>query len=124
MHLYGTQQINENGHLTIGGVDSVELAKKYGTPLFVYDLQLIRDRARGFIETFKKLGVKAEVAYASKAFSCIAIYQLAKEENLSLDVVSGGELFTAIQAGFLQNEFISMATINPIRNWNLPLIQK
>ncbi|MEK9197985.1 diaminopimelate decarboxylase [Ureibacillus sp. FSL E2-3493] len=100
MHLYGTQQINENGHLTIGGVDSVELAKKYGTPLFVYDLQLIRDRARGFIETFKKLGVKAEVAYASKAFSCIAIYQLAKEENLSLDVVSGGELFTAIQAGF------------------------
>ncbi|MFP7202307.1 diaminopimelate decarboxylase [Lysinibacillus halotolerans] len=100
MHLYGTQQINENGHLTIGGVDSVELAKKYGTPLFVYDLQLIRDRARGFIETFKKLGIKAEVAYASKAFSCIAIYQLAKEENLSLDVVSGGELFTAIQAGF------------------------
>lgn len=100
MHLYGTQQINENGHLTIGGVDSVELAKKYGTPLFVYDLQLIRDRARGFIETFKKLGVKAEVAYASKAFSCVAIYQIAKEENLSLDVVSGGELFTAIQAGF------------------------
>ncbi|MFL0504370.1 diaminopimelate decarboxylase [Ureibacillus sp. 179-F W5.1 NHS] len=100
MHLYGTQQINENGHLTIGGVDSVELAKKYGTPLFVYDLQLIRERARGFIETFKKLGIKAEVAYASKAFSCIAIYQLAKEENLSLDVVSGGELFTAIQAGF------------------------
>lgn len=100
MHLYGTQQINENGHLTIGGVDSVELAQKYGTPLFVYDLQLIRDRARGFIETFKKLGVKAEVAYASKAFSCVAIYQIAKEENLSLDVVSGGELFTAIQAGF------------------------
>lgn len=100
MHLYGTQQINEQGHLTIGGVDSVELAKQYGTPLFVYDLELIRKRARGFIETFHQLGVKAEVAYASKAFSCIAIYQVAKEENLSLDVVSGGELFTAIQSGF------------------------
>ncbi len=100
MHLYGTQNINENGHLTIGGVDTVSLAKEYGTPLFVYDLELIRNRARGFIETFHNLGVKAEVAYASKAFSCIAIYQLAKEENLSLDVVSGGELFTAIQAGF------------------------
>ncbi|RTQ90073.1 diaminopimelate decarboxylase [Lysinibacillus telephonicus] len=100
MHLYGTQSINENGHLTIGGVDATELAKEYGTPLFVYDLELIRRRARGFIETFHKLGVKAEVAYASKAFSCIAIYQLAHEENLSLDVVSGGELYTAIQSGF------------------------
>ena len=100
MYLYGTQGINEVGHLTIGGVDSIELAKEYGTPLFVYDLELIRKRARGFIDTFKKLGVKAEVAYASKAFSCIGIYQLAEEENLSLDVVSGGELYTAIQAGF------------------------
>ncbi len=48
----------------------------------------------------KKLGVKAEVAYASKAFACVAVYQLAAEENLSLDVVSGGELFTALKAGF------------------------
>lgn len=100
MHLYGTQQINEKGHLTIGGVDTIELANIYGTPLFVYDLALIRNRTRGFVETFKKLGVKAQVAYASKAFACIAIYQLAKEENLSLDVVSGGELYTAIKAGF------------------------
>lgn len=100
MHLYGTQEVNESGHLTIGGVDSVELANTYGTPLFVYDLALIRERARGFIETFQQLGVKAEVAYASKAFSCIGMYQLAQEENLSLDVVSGGELFTALQAKF------------------------
>nr|WP_106784591.1 diaminopimelate decarboxylase [Lysinibacillus timonensis] len=100
MHLYGTQTISNDGHLIIGGVDSVELAKNYGTPLFVYDIELIRNRARGFIDTFKKLGVKAEVAYASKAFSCVAIYQLANEEQLSLDVVSGGELFTAIKSGF------------------------
>lgn len=100
MHFFGTQSINEQGHLTIGGVDTVELAKQYGTPLFVYDIALIRERARGFIDTFKKLGVEAQVAYASKAFACIAVYQLAKEENLSLDVVSGGELYTAIKAGF------------------------
>ncbi|MEG0259342.1 MAG: diaminopimelate decarboxylase [Lysinibacillus sp.] len=100
MHLYGTQTITENGHLTVGQVDTVELAKEYGTPLFVYDTALIRKRARGFIETFKKLGVKAEVAYASKAFACVAVYQLAAEESLSLDVVSGGELFTALKAGF------------------------
>ena len=100
MHLYGTQGINEQGHLTIGGVDTTELAKQYGTPLFVYDTALIRKRARGFIDTFKKLGVTAQVAYASKAFACVAVYQLAQQENLSLDVVSGGELFTAIKSGF------------------------
>lgn len=100
MHLYGTQSINDLGVLQIGQVDTVELAKVYGTPLFVYDTSLIRQRARAFIQTFKKANVKAEVAYASKAFSSIAMYQLAAEENLSLDVVSGGELFTAIRAGF------------------------
>ncbi|KGR79601.1 diaminopimelate decarboxylase [Ureibacillus manganicus] len=100
MHLYGTQNISKDGHLMIGGVDTVDLAKTYGTPLFIYDIELIRNRARGFINTFNKMGVKAEVAYASKAFSCIAIYQLAKQENLSLDVVSGGELYTAIKSGF------------------------
>lgn len=100
MHLYGTQQINEQGHLTIGGVDTIELAKHYGTPLFIYDTALIRKRARGFIDTFKELGVTAQVAYASKAFACVAAYQLAAQENLSLDVVSGGELYTAIKAGF------------------------
>lgn len=100
MHLYGTQTINEKGHLTIGGVDTIDLAKTYGTPLFVYDTALIRSRARGFIDTFKGHGVKAQVAYASKAFACIAAYQLAEQENLSLDVVSGGELYTAIKSGF------------------------
>ncbi len=100
MHFYGTQAKNEKGHLTIGGVDTIELANTYGTPLFVYDTALIRNRARGFINTFKEYGVQAQVAYASKAFACIAAYQLAEQEDLSLDVVSGGELFTAIKAGF------------------------
>lgn len=99
MHLYGTSQINEQGHLEIGGVDTVQLAGKYGTPLFVYDVQLIRDRAKEFQQAFIDAGVKAQVAYASKAFSCVAMVQLANELGLSLDVVSGGELYTAIAAG-------------------------
>ncbi|WKA53398.1 diaminopimelate decarboxylase [Planococcus shixiaomingii] len=100
MHLYGTQAINEQGHLTIGGIDSVDLAKVYGTPLFVYDIQLFRDRAKAFQKTFEDEAIRYQVAYASKAFSSIAIYQVAAEENLSLDVVSGGELYTAVKAGF------------------------
>lgn len=99
MHLYGTQEVNSQGHLQIGGVDTIALAKLYGTPLFVYDVALIRERAQGFVETFKKLGVPAQVAYASKAFSSIAMYQLAAQEGMSIDVVSGGELYTALQAG-------------------------
>lgn len=93
-------KVNEQGHLEIGGVDAIELAKKYGTPLYVYDVGIIRKNSRAFVDTFKKLGVKAQVAYASKAFSSIAMVQVAKQENLSLDVVSEGELYTALKAGF------------------------
>ncbi|GIN55691.1 diaminopimelate decarboxylase [Lederbergia ruris] len=100
MHLYGTAVINRLGHLEIGGVDTVTLAEKYGTPLYVYDVALIRNRARAFKKTFENMGVKAQVAYASKAFSTVAMIQLVEEEGLSLDVVSGGELFTAIRAEF------------------------
>ncbi|KAA0550334.1 diaminopimelate decarboxylase [Bacillus sp. BGMRC 2118] len=100
MFFHGTSKVNEKGHLEIGGVDTVDLAAQYGTPLYVYDVALIKERAQGFIHTFEKLGVKAQVAYASKAFSSIAMFQLVEEEGLSLDVVSGGELYTAVAAGF------------------------
>lgn len=100
MHYYGTSKVNDAGHLEIGGVDTLELVEKFGTPVYVYDVELIRERAKGFKQTFDQLGVKAQVAYASKAFSTIAMVQLANEEGLSLDVVSGGELYTAIAADF------------------------
>jgi diaminopimelate decarboxylase len=100
MYFYGTTSVNNKGHLEIGGVDAIELANNYGTPLYVYDVALIREQARGFKQTFERENVKAQVAYASKAFSTIAMVQLAEEEGLSLDVVSGGELYTAIKAGF------------------------
>ncbi|MDY7222065.1 diaminopimelate decarboxylase [Halalkalibacterium halodurans] len=99
MFFHGTSRVNGKGHLEIGGVDTVELANLYGTPLFVYDVALIRERAKDFKQAFADEGVQAQVAYASKAFSCIAMFQLAEELGLSLDVVSGGELYTAQQAG-------------------------
>ncbi|MDX8364774.1 diaminopimelate decarboxylase [Cytobacillus sp. IB215665] len=100
MFFHGTSRVNNEGHLEIGGVDSIELAKQYGTPLYIYDVDLIRKRASAFKDTFTALEVEGQVAYASKAFSSIAMVQLAEEEGLSLDVVSGGELYTALQAGF------------------------
>lgn len=100
MNVYGTKKINEHGHLEIGGVDTTKLVKKYGTPLFVYDVADIRNRAEELKNAFKSHGVKFEIAYASKAFSCIAMAQLAHDLGLSLDVVSSGELYTALKAGF------------------------
>lgn len=97
--LFGTAKWNQKDHLEIGGVDTIELAKKYGTPLFVYDVQHIREMARGFKQTFEEAGVKNKVVYASKAFSCLAVYKVLQEESLTCDVVSGGELYTAIRGG-------------------------
>src|SRR5699024_9465553 len=92
--------VNDQGHLQFGGIDTVALAKKYGTPLYVYDVEKIRENCRAYVDTFKELGVKAQVAYASKAFSTLAILQVVEQEGLSLDVVSEGELYTAIKANF------------------------
>ncbi|MDQ1145194.1 diaminopimelate decarboxylase [Bacillus sp. SORGH_AS 510] len=100
MYFYGSTGINKSGNLEIGGVDAIELAQTFGTPLYVYDVALMRERARGFKKTFEDQNINAQVAYASKAFSTVAMIQLAEEEGLSLDVVSGGELYTAIVAGF------------------------
>nr|WP_289036668.1 diaminopimelate decarboxylase [uncultured Allobacillus sp.] len=89
-----------SNHLHIGGIDSIKLIEKYGTPLFVYDVHKIRANARAFVQTFEESGIPFQVAYASKAFSSIAMLQVAKQEKLSLDVVSQGELHTALEAGF------------------------
>ena len=93
-------QINEQGHLTIGGVDTVELAQKYGTPLVVYDVDQIRRQIRAFKKVFEEENMAYAVSYASKAFTAIAMYQVIAEEGAYTDVVSAGELFTAIKANF------------------------
>ncbi|GIP41717.1 diaminopimelate decarboxylase [Paenibacillus sp. J45TS6] len=100
MYLHGTSKINALGHLEIGGCDTVELKKEYGTPLYIVDEQLIRQRAREYMDAFKASGLTFQVAYASKAFSVKAMCTLVEQEGLSLDVVSDGELYTAMQAGF------------------------
>jgi len=100
MFLHGTSKINEQGHLEIGGCDTSELKAQYGTPLYIVDEQAVRNRCREYIEAFKASGLKFQVAYASKAFCVMAMCQLAEEEGMSLDVVSDGELYTALQAGF------------------------
>lgn len=93
--------INEKGHLTIGGCDTVELAQKYGTPLYVIDENTIRNTCRSYVESFKKFyDGNGMPMYASKALSCKELCRIINEENLGLDVVSGGELYTALQAGF------------------------
>lgn len=98
--LTGTMRINQNNHLEIGGVDTVDLVEKYGTPIYVYDIARIKEQIHAFKSAFKENRTKAQVAYASKAFSCLALYQTLAGEEISLDVVSGGELYTAIKAGF------------------------
>lgn len=95
-----TNQINQVGHLTIGGVDSIDLAREYGTPLVVYDVNQIRHQIRAFKKVFEEEQVDYAVSYASKAFAAIAMYQVASEEGASTDVVSAGELYTALKAGF------------------------
>ncbi|QQY79822.1 diaminopimelate decarboxylase [Keratinibaculum paraultunense] len=100
MKLFGTMKINELGHLEIGKCDSTDLVKKYGTPLYVMDETLIRDNCKLFKTNFTSKNIQTEIIYASKAFLTLAMCTLINEEGLSLDVVSGGELYTAIKANF------------------------
>ena len=96
-----TLRVNAKGHLEIGGADCVDLAQKFGTPLYVFDEMYIRRMMRTYSKVIKeKYDGNGLVLYASKAFSCKAIYRIADEENIGIDVVSGGELYTALQAGF------------------------
>lgn len=100
MYLHGTSKINAKGHLEIGGCDTVDLKQQYGTPLYIVDEALVRQRCREYMDAFKQAGLPFQVAYASKAFCVMAMCRVVEEEGLSLDVVSEGELYTALQAGF------------------------
>jgi len=93
--------VNSAGHLTIGGADTVELARQFGTPLYVFDEATIRNTMREYNASMKKFYNGAGlVAYASKAFSCKEIYRIAKDEGCGIDVVSAGELYTALSVDF------------------------
>ncbi len=99
MKLHGTMGINDNT-LYIGGVSTMDLAKKYDTPLYVFDEELIRNNCKEYNNYFKVEEKNNKIAYAGKAFLPKYMCNLIDEEGLYLDVVSGGELYTAYKANF------------------------
>ena len=101
IHTRDTLKINEKGHLEIGGADCVALAEQFSTPLYVFDEAYIRRMMRIYQDTINtEYQGKGLVLYASKAFSCEAVYSIARSEGIGVDIVSGGELYTALRAGF------------------------
>ena len=101
MILYPHFDINEKGHLTIGGADAVELAEQFGTPAYIIDENVVRARCREYLgAAAKRFGADALPLYASKALCFTEMYRIAKEEGMGIDCVSSGELYTAKRAGF------------------------
>ncbi|MBE6648104.1 MAG: diaminopimelate decarboxylase [Ruminococcaceae bacterium] len=99
--LYNNLTIGENGHLFFAGLDTVALGKKYGTPLYLIDEEKIRENCRLYKSFMDKyFDGKARVLFASKSLSYKNIYEIVSSEGLYIDVVSGGELYTAYKAGF------------------------
>jgi diaminopimelate decarboxylase len=94
--LPSTARLSSDGHLEIGGCDTTELADRFGTPLFVMCEDTFRSRARQYRTAYPD----ADIYYASKAFICVGMAKMVAQEGLGLDVASGGELFTALLAGF------------------------
>lgn len=92
---------NEKGNLTFAGFDTTELAKKYGTPLYLMDEDKIREKMRAYKSAMKNhFGEGAMPIYASKAASFKQMYRIAKSEGIGVDVVSGGEIYTALAAEY------------------------
>ena len=99
-HVYPLgSRINERGNLEVGGCDTLELAREFGTPCYVVAADDIRSRARAFMHAFAAGGADFEVVFASKAFPCTAVFKLLWEEGIGADVASGGELTLALAAG-------------------------
>jgi diaminopimelate decarboxylase len=93
-------RVSECGRLEIGGCDTVELAREFGTPAYVVAEDDLRRRARSFLDALGARHRDYDVLFASKAFPCTAVYRLLAEEGLACDVASGGELYLALRGGF------------------------
>lgn len=93
-------EYNDRGELTMGGTSLKTIAQSFGTPTIVYDEHQIRSQMQRFHTAFQKSGLNYSISYASKAFTCLQMVKLVQEEGLELDVVSEGELYTALEAGF------------------------
>src|SRR5271170_1442898 len=94
-------RLNERGRLEVGGCDTIELAREFGTPAYIVAEDDLRSRARAFLQAGRDSGQEDfHVAFASKAFPCTAVLELFAHEGLWCDVASGGELHLAVAAGF------------------------
>lgn len=101
MYVSDCISINGSGNLEIGGVDAVGLAKEYGTPVYVFDENEIRKNLAAFRDSMNEYyGGNGLAVYASKAFCCKEMCRICKQEGTGIDVVSGGELYTALSVGF------------------------
>ena len=119
-----TATVNEHDCLTIGNCEVTQLVEQYGSPLYIVDELTLRTACRQYRDAFKRYYPgESQVIYASKAWCCLAISSIIASESLGFDVVSGGELYTVLQAleltgkkriGF--NRFIFMAITNLKRN--------
>ena len=99
--LHTNVSVNEKGHLTFCGADTVSLAEKYGTALMLIDENRIREKASAYVKAMKRcFGGDSAPLYASKALCFAGIYKIVAEEGMSVDIVSSGELYTAAKAGF------------------------
>ena len=92
-----TYRVNGRGHMEVGGCDLVELARRHGTPLYVYDEETVRARCSEYVDA---MGGRGEVLYSAKAFASPAFLRVVASEGLGLDVVSAGELHVALAAGY------------------------
>jgi diaminopimelate decarboxylase len=100
-HVYPhDSRVNARGHLELGGCDAVELAQRFGTPVYVVSELDLRLRARSFVDAIAARHDDFDVLFASKAFPCTAVYRLLAEEGIACDVASGGELALALAGGF------------------------
>jgi diaminopimelate decarboxylase len=98
-------RLNERGRLEVGGCDTLELAREYGTPAYVVAEDDLRARARAFVQAGGEHG-DFQTVFASKAFPCTAVLELFAGEGLSCDVASGGELHLALNAGFAAERIV------------------
>ena len=101
MFTMNSLKINNNGNLELGGRDVTELAREFGTPLYIMDEDRIRQNCRVYTKAIDEYyGGKGMALYAGKALSCKYIFNIIKDENMGIDVASGGELYTALSVGF------------------------
>lgn len=116
MILYPHIDVNRDNHLTVGGLDCLSLAAEFGTPLYVVDFDAVRLRCREYLAAAQKyFGKSALPLYASKALCFSAVYRLVNEEGLGADCVSGGELYTALHAGFPPEKLYFHGNCKPVR---------